>query len=36
MVRGRLVAEGDASLITEIDEHGFARYEQALEDGGQR
>ena len=29
MVRGRLVAEGDASLIPYIDEHGFEEFEQA-------
>ena len=31
MVKGRLVAEGDASLITDIDAHGFERFERALE-----
>lgn len=31
MVRGRLVAEGDASLIAEIDEHGFERFEREAE-----
>ena len=29
MVRGRLVAEGDDSLIGQIDEHGFEQFEQA-------
>ena len=32
MVAGRMVAEGPASLIDEIDERGFERYEQALVD----
>lgn len=36
MVRGRLVAEGDASLISDIDAHGFARFEDAAQDGGER
>ena len=31
MVQGRLVAEGPASLIDEIDAEGFERYERALE-----
>ena len=31
MVKGNLVAEGDASLITDIDAHGFERFERALE-----
>lgn len=31
MVRGRLVAEGDASLIAEIDKHGFERFEHEAE-----
>ena len=30
MVRGNLVAEGPASLIDDIDAHGFARFEEAL------
>ena len=30
MVRGTLVGEGDASLIDEIDAHGFERYEREL------
>ena len=36
MVRGRLVAEGDASLIGEIDEQGFEQFERAAgaADGG--
>ena len=29
MVKGRLVAEGDASLIEEIDAHGFEQFEEA-------
>ena len=29
MVRGRMVAEGDASLVARIDEHGFEQFEQA-------
>jgi Fe-S cluster assembly ATP-binding protein len=29
MVRGRIVDEGPASLIDQIDEHGFGRYEDA-------
>ena len=29
MVKGRLVAEGPASLIDDIDQNGFARFEQA-------
>lgn len=29
MVRGRMVAEGDASLVALIDEHGFEQFEQA-------
>lgn len=28
MVKGRLVADGDSSLIPEIDRHGFERYEK--------
>ena len=32
MVAGRMVAEGPAGLIDEIDERGFERYEQALVD----
>lgn len=32
MVHGNLVEEGPADLITEIDTHGFGRFEQALED----
>ena len=28
MVRGRMVAEGDASLIDAIDEQGFEQFEQ--------
>lgn len=32
MVRGRLVADGPASLISEIDAHGFERYERGLGD----
>ena len=28
MVRGRIVAEGDASLIDRIDEEGFEQFEQ--------
>ena len=32
MVRGRIVAEGDASLVAEIDAHGFERFERAAED----
>lgn len=35
MVHGRIVAEGDASLISDIDAHGFARY-GAAEDGGDK
>jgi Fe-S cluster assembly ATP-binding protein len=31
MVHGNLVEEGPADLITEIDTHGFGRFEQALE-----
>ena len=31
MVKGNLVAEGDASLISDIDSHGFERFERALE-----
>ena len=31
MVYGNLVEEGPADLITEIDTHGFGRFEQALE-----
>ena len=31
MVRGRLVHEGDSSLIADIDAHGFERFEQAAE-----
>ena len=30
MVKGHLVAEGPASLIDEIDAHGFERYEREL------
>ena len=30
MVKGHLVDEGDASLIAEIDSHGFERYEREL------
>lgn len=30
MVKGHLVAEGPASLIDEIDSHGFERYERSL------
>lgn len=33
MVRGRLVAEGPASLIDDIDAHGFEQFEQAGKDG---
>ncbi|RDB60430.1 Fe-S cluster assembly ATPase SufC [Gordonibacter sp. 28C] len=32
MVRGRMVAEGDASLVARIDEHGFEQFEQAAPD----
>ncbi len=32
LVRGRIVDEGDASLIDDIDSHGFERYERNLED----
>lgn len=32
MVRGHLVASGDASIIDEIDREGFARYEAALKE----
>lgn len=32
MVRGHLVANGPASLISEIDAHGFERYERGLGD----
>ena len=32
MVRGRMVAEGDASLVAGIDEHGFEQFEQAAPD----
>ena len=32
MVRGRIVAEGDASLVAEIDAHGFERFERTPED----
>ena len=28
MVRGRIVAEGDASLIAQIDEHGYEQFER--------
>jgi Fe-S cluster assembly ATP-binding protein len=28
MVKGRIVEEGDASLISRIDEQGFERYER--------
>ena len=31
MVHGNLMEEGPADLITEIDTHGFGRFEQALE-----
>jgi len=34
MVKGHLVAEGSASLIHEIDAHGFEHYEHALESEG--
>ena len=30
MVHGHMVAEGDASLISDIDAHGFERFERAL------
>ena len=30
MVHGNLVADGPASLIDDIDSHGFARFENAL------
>ena len=33
MVNGRVVHEGDASLIDWIDEHGFERFEQKAADG---
>ena len=33
MVKGHIVAEGDASLITDIDAHGFERFERTLEGG---
>ncbi|MFR7650647.1 MAG: Fe-S cluster assembly ATPase SufC, partial [Eggerthella lenta] len=29
MVRGRMVAEGDSSLIESINEQGFEQFEQA-------
>ncbi len=32
LVHGRLVDEGDSSLIDDIDTHGFERYERDLED----
>ena len=35
MVHGRLVANGDASLITDIDAHGFARFETTQDGGAQ-
>ena len=34
MVHGHLVAEGDASLISDIDAHGFARFEENVKNGG--
>jgi len=34
MVHGRLVAHGPASLISEIDAHGFERYEHEATDAG--
>lgn len=33
MMRGRIVAEGDATLIAQIDEHGFEQFEQADTEG---
>lgn len=33
MVKGHLVAEGDASLISDIDAHGFERFERAAAAG---
>ncbi len=33
MVNGRVVHEGDASLIDWIDEHGFERFEQEAAGG---
>ena len=31
MVKGRIVAEGDSSMIADIDAHGFEQFEQAAE-----
>lgn len=36
MVRGRMVAEGDASLIDAIDEQGFEQFEQAAPAAAER
>ena len=33
MVKGRMVAEGPAELIADIDAHGFERFERAGEKG---
>ena len=35
MVHGRLVHEGDSSLIADIDAHGFERFEQEVEAAGE-